>query len=302
LKLELDYSFGAGSAVRRSAMGVTGETETLAELLLASPTYLEPVPCCSATRASLRDGFAVSVEEAGRQHKRLQNLLERHGVRCRMLPPQPGLPDLCFTRDAAVMTWGLLGLNPAMPHRAREVDHVLRFARAAGIPVIGAIGRGTAEGGDICVARPGLVFIGCSGERTDETGAESVAEIFRAAGWEAIVYRFDPHFLHLDTQFCMVRKNLALACTDVLSGAFLASLDRLGIDTIPVTYKEAARLGCNILALGRDRVISSADNSRVNALLTQRGLAVETVDISQFTHCGGGIHCLTMPLARGSAR
>ena len=299
MKLEFDYAFAAGANSQRTPLGVNGETDILTDVMLASPLYLEAIPCCAATRASLRDGFAISKADAVHQHLRLQELLERHGVRCHIMPPRPDLPDLCFTRDAAVMTpWGLLGLNPSTAHRADEVDHVLQFARSSDIPVTGTVRRGTAEGGDICIARPGLVFVGCSGERTNEEGAGSVAELFRAAGWEAIIYRFDPHFLHLDTQFCMVREDLALACTDVLSDEFLATLDRLGIATIPVTYKEAARLGCNILALGRDRIVSSSDNERVNALLTARGLAVDTVDVSQFTHCGGGIHCLTMPLAR----
>ena len=29
--------------------------------------------------------------------------------------------------------------------------------------------------------------------------------------------RFDPRFLHLDTQFCIVRQNLALACIHCLT-------------------------------------------------------------------------------------
>jgi N-dimethylarginine dimethylaminohydrolase len=302
LKLELDYAYPAGSNVDDIVVGVTGETDTLVDVLLAVPSHLEPVPCCAATRASLRGGFAVSQMDAMRQHRALQKALERWNVQCRLLPADPGLADLCFTRDAAVTPpWGLLGLNPAMPHRAREVDHLLRFARRSGIPIFDTIRHGTVEGGDICIARPGLVFIGCSGERTNDAGASSVAAMFEAAGWEAVIYRFDPHFLHLDTQFCMVRPDLALACTDVLSDAFLATLDRLDIETIAVSYKEAMQLGCNILSVGQDRILSSAHNGRVNALLTDRGLDVQSVDISQFTRCGGGIHCLTMPLLRQPA-
>ena len=67
---------------------------------------------------------------------------------------------------------------------------------------------------------------------------------------------------------------------------------------IPVSYKEARRLGCNLLALGRRRVIASAGNVRVAAELRRRGVRVDMVDVSQFERCGGGIHCLTMPIAR----
>jgi arginine deiminase len=92
--------------------------------------------------------------------------------------------------------------------------------------------------------------------------------------------------------------DLALACEDVLSDGFLASLSRHGIETLPVSYKEARKLGCNVLALGRKRIFSSADNTRVNQLLRARGFDVGALEISQFTNCGGGIHCLTMPINR----
>jgi N-dimethylarginine dimethylaminohydrolase len=36
----------------------------------------------------------------------------------------------------------------------------------------------------------------------------------------------------------------------------------------------------------------------VNATLEQLGYSVIRLDIDQFTRCGGGMHCLTMPLAR----
>jgi N-dimethylarginine dimethylaminohydrolase len=300
MKLDLDLALPAGLLRgQKVPFGVCGETDRLAEVLLCRPSYLSAVPCCSVTREQLRGGFSVSVERALAQHRGLQASLERHGISCRILPARPDLPDLCFTRDAAVMTpWGLLALNPAMPHRRNEVAEIERFAWYASVPLLGAIEQGQAEGGDICVARPGLVLIGCSGERTDEAGAEAVAAIFQAHGWDAHIYRFDPHFLHLDTQFCMVAEDLALACTDVLGDDFLAILDAEGIETIDVSYKEARALGCNVLALGERHILSSAANTRVNRLLRGRGFDVDEVDIAQFTACGGGLHCLTLPLAR----
>ena len=96
----------------------------------------------------------------------------------------------------------------------------------------------------------------------------------------------------------MVDDNLALACVDVLHDDLLRVLETEGVELVPVTYKEARRLGCNLLALGNRRVIASARNRRVVAELRRRGVHVDTVDVSQFERCGGGIHCLTMPVAR----
>jgi N-dimethylarginine dimethylaminohydrolase len=299
--MKLEFSGGTAGALQRQsqAVGVWSETDRLTEVLLCRPTYLEAVPCCSVTRESLCDGFTPSIVEATRQHMMLEALLEANGVATRMLPAQPGMPDMCFARDSAVMTpWGLLGLNPAAAHRRLEPAQMMVFARNAKLPALGTIEVGTVEGGDICLVRDGLLVVGWSGERTSQRGAEAVCELFAAAGWRTMTYRFDPHFLHLDTQFCMVDDDLALACVDVLHDDFLRAMTAEGIEMIPVSYKEARQLGCNLLALGRRRVIASAGSTRVAAELRRRGVRVDMVDLSQFERCGGGVHCLTMPIAR----
>ncbi|RVT90368.1 dimethylarginine dimethylaminohydrolase family protein [Sphingomonas crocodyli] len=299
MKLDV-FQRGEESRLRSNERwSVRSETDRLTDVLLCRPAFLEPVPCCSVTQESLRDGFETSVPLALRQHRALQSALERGGVRCHFIRPDPAMPDMCFTRDALVTTpWGLLALRPATGHRRREADLALVAARRMGALLAGRVNGGTAEGGDIAIVREGLVIIGCSGERTNAQGAAEIADIFRARRWDVIIYPFDPHFLHLDTQFAMVDDGLAVACTDVLSDDFLAQLARHGIETIPVTYKEARGLGCNLLSLGGRRLIASADNERVTALLRSRGYTVDTLELDQFTRCGGGVHCLTMPLAR----
>jgi N-dimethylarginine dimethylaminohydrolase len=280
--------------------GVDSEYGRLTDVMLAEPAHLAPVPCCAATVDSLRRGFEHSPARAAEQHAALGATLAAAGVRCHVAPAAPGLPDLAFARDATLMTpWGLVELRLAAAHRRDEPAHFARFARARGVPLLGRVAEGTVEGGDVCVLRPGLVVIGCSGERTSEAGAASLAALFERHGWRAIVYRFAPHFLHLDTQFTMVDADRALAAVDVLDDAFVEMLEGLGLDLIPVTYKEVMRLGANILSLGDRRVVAAAENERVNAELRRRGFDVAAVDVDQFTRCGGGIHCLTLPLARG---
>ena len=283
----------------RTEAGVWGETDRLTDVLLCAPSQLKPVPCCSVTRESLRKGFTGSPARAVEQHRALCEALAQHGVRCHFVPPAPGLPDLCFTRDALATTpWGLVGLSPATDHRRLEVDHLLAFAEGCSAGGAGRIEHGHIEGGDICIAREGLLIIGVSGERTDERGARAFAQRFRDAGWDVLLCDFDPHFLHLDTIFCMINPHLALACVDVLDDDFLAALACRGIDLLPVTYKESRKLGCNILSVDGASVIAGAATPRVAATMRDAGIAVTEVDVSELAACGGGVHCLTMPLRR----
>ena len=260
------------------------------------------VPCNSVTKEALRLGLRTNVAEARAQHETLVDGLKAAGAETLVVPAMPSLPDQAFARDTTLMTpWGLVGLRPGAFHRRDEVDHVLAQARAAGVPVLGRIDHGLIEGGDVCILRPGLVIIGVTGNRTNEEGAEALAAIFRRHGWRAVLYAFDSHFLHLDTIFAIVDADLALGCRDVLDDSFLDRMDREGVEILPVSYKAARRLGCNIVSLGDRRVLTSVDNVDANAQLVERGYELTALNISQFTRCGGGLHCLTMPLAREPA-
>jgi len=65
-----------------------------------------------------------------------------------------------------------------------------------------------------------------------------------------------------------------------------------------VPYRATMQLGCNILSLGGDRVISAQGSQDLNAALRAEGLTVLDPALSLFTAGGGGPHCLTCPLSR----
>lgn len=293
-------SIAGGSIEAAVPYGAASETGVLRDVLLASPAHLEAVPCCAVTRASLRDGFTACRQTALRQHAALAYALREEGVRVVPVPAVEGLADLAFVRDAVTISpWGLIRLSPAAAHRRPEGEHVAQTAAMWGVPVISPdYEGGTIEGGDVCILRPGVVAIGTSGERTDARGARVLADLFEAQGWEVVLCPFDPHFLHLDTQFCLLDGGTALACRDVLSDCFLEAIDRLGITLLPATYKEVQALGCNVVSLGERRVVSAAHNARINGMMQDAGYRVIPVELDQFTRCGGGPHCLTMPLRR----
>lgn len=279
--------------------GVDSEYGRLLDVAVAAPSHLEVVPCNSVSLESLANGILCCTDTAGSQHAQLVRQLEKLGVCCHMVPPAAGMPDLAFTRDAVLMSpWGLIELRPSAGHRKAEVAHVRSALTDLGVPFLGRVEEGFVEGGDVCILRPGVVAIGYSSERTNEQGARALARMFEARGWHAVFCTFDPHFLHLDTLFTLVDRNRAVACVEELDPAFVAELDALGIALIPASTAEVKRLGVNLVSLGAGRVLSSADNGRINGELERIGYQVVPVEIDQFTRCGGGVHCLTMPLSR----
>ena len=279
--------------------GVDSEYGRLLDVLVAAPSHLEVLPSNSVSLESLANGVLCCTDTAARQHAKLVRALEERGVACHLVPASAGLPDLTFTRDAVLMSpWGLIELRARSSHRQGEAAHVRATLADLGVPLLARIEQGHVEGGDICILRPGVIAIGRSGERTDETGARALARIFEERGWRVLHCPFDPHFLHLDTLFTLVDRNLAVACIEELPAGFVEAIEALGIGLIPASCREVKRLGANLVSLGAGRVLSAADNGRINGELERLGYEVVPVEVDQFTRCGGGVHCLTMPLAR----
>ena len=96
----------------------------------------------------------------------------------------------------------------------------------------------------------------------------------------------------------MVSRGLAVACLATLEQGLIDRLACAGIEFLPASREEVECLGANLLSLGDGRIVSPAGNVRINGLLEEMGYRVIDVDIDQFARCGGGMHCLTMPLAR----
>lgn len=274
------------------------ETGRLRDVLLCRPDHYRWIPTNAVARATLAAGRDLDLQAVQAQYREMEDALDQAGVTRHYLEPEPHLPYQVYTRDSSQMTpWGAAVTALFRPQRRGEWSAVLRFYQESG-GTWKHCTDGTLEGGDIHVIRPGLLLIGHSGERSNEAGARQFARWFEEQGWETKLHPFDEHFLHLDVLFCMAAENLAVACVEVLDDPFLAWLQEKGIRLLPVPYKDAMQLGCNLLALGGERVISPRHNHSLNERLRAEGLTVLDPEMQVFTNGGGGVHCMTMPLRR----
>ncbi|MDH3451585.1 MAG: arginine deiminase family protein, partial [Gammaproteobacteria bacterium] len=76
-------------------------------------------------------------------------------------------------------------------------------------------------------------------------------------------------------------------------------LQQKNIEIVPVSFSDTMTLGCNVISLGADRVISTAASETLNQQLRARGFTIYDLDVSQFTlGGGGGVHCMAQALRR----
>ncbi|MFN4157783.1 MAG: dimethylarginine dimethylaminohydrolase family protein [Gemmobacter sp.] len=272
------------------------ETGRLREVLLCRPDHYRWIPTNAIARATLEAGRPLDRAALMAEYAEFEAALEQAGVTRHYLTPDEHLPYQVYTRDSSqVCPDGPALTMLAMPQRRGEYAAIFDFYG----PMWRMATRGTVEGGDIHLIRPGLAAIGSSGGRTSLAGAEQFAGWLRAEGWEVLVVPFDDHFLHLDVIFSMAAPGLALACLDALPDTFTTWCRDRQIRLIDTGYRAAMEdMACNVLALGDGRVLSPRHSTRTNAALRAEGITVLDPELRLFAHGGGSAHCMTMPLAR----
>lgn len=281
------------------AYGLSSETGRLTDVLLGDPAYFEWRPVSAVARATLAAGHTFDKTAALAQHAEMVAAYHEAGVTTHFLPARPENAYAVFARDSSFMTpWGAVITMIQTPYRRGDYALALEFYERHGIAIWNMVTAGHFEGGDLHIVKPGLALCGYGGERSEREGAEQVCTWFRREGWEAHAVPFPPWFVHLDVSFAMAAPGLAAVFADALPPWFAEVLARHQIRTVPVDYAAAMQLGCNIVALGDDRVLSTRHNTALNGRLRAEGLTVYDPDLSFFTLGGGGPHCLSQAMHR----
>ena len=283
--------------------GIDNEYLTLREVLLGKPDHFGWRPISALARRTFanldRLGLKFDLQRAMAQHREMVDIYEANEVKVHFLEADEGLPCSVYSRDSSAMTpWGALIASIQTPYRRRDYSVVTRFYTRNDIPIWHWVTAGHFEGGDFNIIEPGAVILGYCGERSEEAGAKQVAAWVEAEGWEALVAPIPAHFVHMDALIVALAPKLVVACTEALESYVIDWLKARKIEIVDVSYAECLRFGCNLVALGHQRILSMAMSESVNERLRARGFGVFAPDVSQFNYGGGGVHCMSQALKR----
>ena len=95
-----------------------------------------------------------------------------------------------------------------------------------------------------------------------------------------------------------VRRDLAAVCVDAVEPELVDWLKAKGIEIVDIPFKDAMELGCNVVALGKGRVLLPSTSKTLKEKCLALGLKVYDPDISMIAKGGGGVHCMCQPLRR----
>jgi N-dimethylarginine dimethylaminohydrolase len=96
----------------------------------------------------------------------------------------------------------------------------------------------------------------------------------------------------------MIAEKLAAVCLATTAPDVVAWLKDKKIDIIDVPFQDTMTLGCNVMTMGKDRVIAPAHSRVLIGELKARGFEVAEIDMSEISKTGGGIHCMAQELRR----
>jgi N-dimethylarginine dimethylaminohydrolase len=293
-----------GGTSEMSDWHLKSETGPLRDVLLGpAETFRwlgeENAQYSSLVRDTLRKGRVFDKALAMRQHTEMVQAYEDVGTQCHFLPADETTAYQVYARDSSFMTpYGAVICQMANPRRRGEYAAALRFYNENNIPVYDMVSAGNFEGGDFNIIKPGVALVGYTGQRSEQCAAEQVANWFIAEGWEIKFAPIDPFYVHIDLMVCMLTKDCAAVCLETTEDDVLDWLRAQQIEIIPATFEETLALGCNVVALGNEKVLSTLGATDLNNKMRAIGLTVYDPDMTMFTWAGGGVHCMCQPLRR----
>jgi len=260
---------------------------------------LENAEYSSLVRDSLRRGRVYDADLARRQHAEMIQAYESAGTRVHLLPVDEGTPMQVYARDSSFMTpYGAVICQLANPRRRGEYAPALRFYLENNVPIYDMVSMGNFEGGDFNIIKPGVALVGYTDHRSEGIAAKQLAQWFIDEGWEIRFAPIDPFYVHIDLMVCMLTENCAAVCLETTDPEIVAWLRGMNIEIIPATFEETMALGCNVVALGNEKVLSTLAAKDLNQKMRAIGLEVYDPDMTMFTWAGGGVHCMCQPLRR----
>ena len=224
------------------------------------------------------------------------------GANIEIMPAQPGLPDLVFTANCAVVLDRkvVLARYKCDERQGEEAHGRTFFDRLQQEGVVDAIHElpdGVFfEGAGDCYWDPhrGMLWTGW-GQRSSREATETIARVY---GVPTVALELvDPRFYHLDTAFCVLSGGdvLYVPCAFTTEGLQMLR-DLIGPERlIAVEDADAETLAANSVAVGRDLVFGNC-GAALEAQLQARGYIVHRVPLGSFGRSGGSAYCLTLRL------
>ena len=242
----------------------------------------------------MREDAEVDTALARKQWSALIQSYRDHGHTVETVDPVPGLPDMVFAANAALVVEGrVFGSHFHAPQRRPESAAYETWFKSAGFDIYPS--ESPCEGeGDLVPA--GRYILAGTGFRTARAAHHEVQEFF---GIPTIGLQLtDPYFYHLDTALFVLDEQgegEIAYYPQAFSEGSRDVLRRLYPHAVIATRDDAMAFGLNSVSDGHHVFIAPKAVGLIEQL-AERGYVPVPVDLSEFHKAGGGIKCCTQEI------
>ncbi len=266
------------------------QNPSTAEVLMCRPTYFEVIYEINPWMHNQHVDTAKALE----QWNNLVEAYRNNGIIVNIIEQVQGLPDMAFAADQAVVTGKTaLMANFAKEERRSETTHYETWFKEHGFTLHHLPADEYFEGNGELQPWNGQFFIG-TGFRTSEKSLPTIEEIL-GKPLQPITL-IDPYFYHLDTCLFPLDDETVFYFPDAIHEDSQEILKNRVTNLISLSREEANTFVSNSVVIGKT-VFCQKVLPEFKRVVEERGFTLIEVDVSEFNKSGGGIHCLTNPIA-----
>ena len=227
----------------------------------------------------------TNLNEAKLQHSAYVSKLEELGLSVKILPSDLNYPDCCFVEDHAVIA-GDSALITNAGHDTRLGEKtIVQEALEKDLKLEFMPSEARMDGGD--VLQFGDKFLVGHSSRTNKKAIECLRDFVTSRGFSLHVIEVPKESLHLIS-----------ICTSPMPGVLLApegwfDSSDFPDDTEIIWVPKSEAYGANVLPFGND-VIVAKGYEMVSKVLSEKGLNLHQLDMSQFRAADGSLTCLSL--------
>jgi N-dimethylarginine dimethylaminohydrolase len=223
------------------------------------------------------------------------------GFDVELVKPQPGLPDMVFTANAAVILnervlLARFRFQERQPEEKPFAQYFELAKRKGLVKEVNSFPVGIfQEGAGDCIwDNQRQIFWAGYGPRSSKEATDYIGDYF---GKEVVALELSPRFYHLDLSLSPLSNGQVL----YYPGAFTGSAQKIIKDRIPaneliaIDKEDAENFVCNLVNVGKQIILSNC-SSQLESKLNNLGYSVISTPVRKFGLAGGSVCCLTLKL------
>lgn len=261
-------------------------------VLMCKPAFFE---VAYEINAWMHIDVPVDKKLAVRQWEAVYKTYKKLGYQVKLIPPAPGLPDMVFAANGALVIDGKVFSTNFGEHaveRQEETPLYEEWFRTNGYAEIYRPQAPSEGEGDI-LYNGQVIFAGYGQNRSSQQSHGELAAFFDK---ETISMKLvDPRFYHLDTAMCPLDTKTVMYYPGAFDEEGRRELDRRFVTKIHASEEDAAGFGLNAVSDGENVVMSGAA-TKLMEQLREHGYNPIGQDMTEFRKSGGAVKCCTLEL------